>query len=559
MSEKIIQQISTKYHEISKNSAKFINSYLTKKRKKQIISWYEKGGKTIIFFSFIGIIVIIIASQFISIKKPTSINQQNTSPTTVSNAIIPLNQAEYAGFSIDLSDSDFQTKVLEHTDSIKKVEVANQSVKMTIASSKIPDNQSPIQTGFNPTAPQILPKIGDNRIYEVKGKKVVLIPQIQDDKTTYTLALVSKSTDGNDTYQTKFNLFGESNKAYGFVDEVSIQNLHKDIITKDTESLDKAISILQNTNSITPKEVFVDTATNDVVKKLIDTKKYTQSSKLKYKVGLLDGYTLTDSPDINQFSVQNDAKSKLEVIKKEGQIPANIKNLKQNAGSPFYRSSSLSTISDGNLIIPIYSNKGDYRTVNLYQNNTQNIIQATYYINLNQGVDTIKTQIIELDTMLATISDNSSKELPKCDTLRGQEMPFGSPLCGKLLEYTKINKQFSPDHKALDIVPNEEYAKLNDTYKKTKKEVFYAPCDGKETVTQDPTTKANIITIKCTNDAFVVQFWHDSESFWNFDGQVKAGDVIGVMGGTGSTDGRHIHYIIEKNGERVDPLELIKS
>jgi Peptidase family M23 len=161
--------------------------------------------------------------------------------------------------------------------------------------------------------------------------------------------------------------------------------------------------------------------------------------------------------------------------------------------------------------------------------------------------------------MLATIGDNSSKELAKCDRLRGQEMPFGSPLCGKQLDYTKINRGFSTDHKAIDIVPNEEYTKQNETYKKTKKEVFYSPCDGTESVSQDKTTKANIITIKCKNDAFVIQFWHDSESFWNFDGQVKAGDVIGVMGDTGSADGRHIHYVIEKNGERVDPLELIKS
>lgn len=559
MPENISTQITKKFTELKSLIVKEMNKYITKKRKKEITTWFENGGKTTIFFGILVLILVILASQFISFKKLQQTNQLVSNQSNTINQSIPLNQSEYGGYKADTTDTDFKVTVLEHSETIKKVDIVNDSVKMTITSTKIPDKIQPIQTGFTHENGQLITPNDQTRLYEVKGRKVSLIPQVLYEKTIFVLVNILKNPDGKDIYTSKFNLFGTERKEYGYLDEVTITNLYKDITQKDTESLDKALSILNNTESITSKEFFVDTTISDDVKKLIDTKKYTESSKLKYKVSLYDGYTLKDSQDINQFSIQKDDTSKLEITKKESQIPDTIKNLKQIGGTNMYRSSSLSTIIDKSLIIPIYSIKGDYRTINLYSNNTQNIILAKYTISLNQSVDNIKGKIKELDTILATIGDNSSKELAKCDKLRGQEMPFGSPLCGKQLGYTKINREFSTDHKALDIVPNEEYSKQNETYKKSKKEVFYSPCDGTEVVSQDKTTKANIITLKCKNDAFVIQFWHDSESFWDYDGQVKAGDVIGVVGDTGSADGRHIHYIIEKNGERVDPLELIKS
>lgn len=558
MSKNIQTQVAKKYNNVKTFALKEMKKHVTKKRKKQITAWFENGGKTTIFFGILLLIVIILLSQFISFKKPQNINQQKTNQSTNTNDSIPLYQAEYAGYMLDTSDTNFKVTILDHTDTIKRIEIANDSVKMTITSTKIPDTQSPIQTGFNPQNSQITTPKDQNRIYEVKGKKILFVPQTIDGKITFSLVNMVKTGD-KETYSSSFNLFEENGKEYKYTDEITIQNLHKDITQKDTDSLDKVISILQNTQSVTAKEFFVDTASTDDIKKLVDSKSYAQSSALKYKIPLFDRYNLKDSPDITQLNVTKDDSASIEILKKDAQIPDSAKNLKQIGTTNMYRSSSLSFIQDKILSILIYSNKGDYRTVNLFPNNTQNILLARYKIKLNQSVDDIKGKIKELDTMIASISDNSSKELPKCDKLRGQEMPFGSPLCGKQLEYTKINREFNLDHKALDIVPNEEYVKQNETFKKTKKEVFYSPCDGTKSVGQDKVTKANIITIKCKNDAFVIQFWHDSESFWNFDGQVKAGDAIGVMGDTGSADGRHIHYVIEKNGERVDPLELIKS
>ncbi|MBC7471707.1 MAG: M23 family metallopeptidase [candidate division SR1 bacterium] len=559
MSKNATKQIKNKYNEIKTKVLTKVNQYLTKERKDKFTTWFENGGKTTIFFGVLIILLIILASQFISFKKPQTTNHNSAAQNTTKNESIPLNQAEYAGYKIDISDTDFKITVLEHTENIKKVEVSNESVKMTINSTKLLEKPQAIQTGFTPENGQIMVNSDQILLYELKGRKLGLKPQILNNVTSYTLVSISKNLDGKDIYNSKFNLFGEQNKEYGYFDEVVINNLHKDITQRDTESLEKAISILQNSESVTAKEIFVDTVTAEDVKKLQDTKKYSESNKLKYKLSIIDGYSLKDSNDINLFSLQKDDTSKVEITKKDAQIPDTAKNLKQIGSSSMYRSSSLSSINNRNLIIQIYSNKGDYKTINLYPNNTQNIVLVNYTISLNQSVDDIKTKIKELDTILSTISDNSSKEMAKCEKLRGQEMPFGSPLCGKQLDYTKINRGYSVDHKAIDIVPNEEYAKQNETYKKTNKEVFYSPCDGTETVSQDKVTKANIITIKCKNDAFIIQFWHDSESFWSYDNQIKAGDAIGVMGDTGSAAGKHIHYVIEKNGERLDPLELIKS
>jgi hypothetical protein len=390
MLENISTQITKKYTEVKSLAVKEMNKYLTKKRKKQITTWFENGGKTTVFFGIIALMLVIIVSQFISLRKPQSTNQPASNQTTTKNESIPLNQAEYAGFKLDTTDTDFKVTVLEHSETIKKVEVANESVKMTITSTKIPDKTQSIQTGFIPENGQIIPPNDQTRLYEVKGKKIGIIPQVLYEKTSYILVNISKSSDGKDIYSNKFNLFGEQSKEYGYFDEVQIYNLHKDITQKDTESLDKALSILQNTESITTKEFFVDTTTGDDVKKLVDTKKYTESSKLKYKVALFDGYNLKDSSDINQFSIQKDDTGRLDVTKKEAQIPDTTKNLMQIGGTNMYRSSSLSTINDKNLIVPIYSTKGDYRTINLYPNNTQNIILASYTINLNQPVDDIK-------------------------------------------------------------------------------------------------------------------------------------------------------------------------
>jgi len=67
----------------------------------------------------------------------------------------------------------------------------------------------------------------------------------------------------------------------------------------------------------------------------------------------------------------------------------------------------------------------------------------------------------------------------------------------------------------------------------------------------------NVIEIQYDELDFKVQYWHDQESFWKWSGEVKLGEIIGIMGETGNSEnGKHLHYIIEKAGVRQDSLQL---
>jgi hypothetical protein len=85
MPETISTQITKKYTELKSLAVKEMNKYVTKKRKKQITTWFENGGKTTIFFGIIALMLVILVSQFISFRKPQTTNQPNSNQTTSKN------------------------------------------------------------------------------------------------------------------------------------------------------------------------------------------------------------------------------------------------------------------------------------------------------------------------------------------------------------------------------------------------------------------------------------------------------------------------------------------
>ncbi len=57
---------------------------------------------------------------------------------------------------------------------------------------------------------------------------------------------------------------------------------------------------------------------------------------------------------------------------------------------------------------------------------------------------------------------------------------------------------------------------------------------------------------------FVSRYAHLSGFKIKEGDEVKKGDLIGLVGSTGRSTGPHLHYEIEKDGERIDPKKFIK-
>jgi len=57
---------------------------------------------------------------------------------------------------------------------------------------------------------------------------------------------------------------------------------------------------------------------------------------------------------------------------------------------------------------------------------------------------------------------------------------------------------------------------------------------------------------------FVSRYAHLSGFKIKEGDEVKKGDLIGLVGSTGRSTGPHLHYEIEKEGERIDPKKFIQ-
>lgn len=60
-----------------------------------------------------------------------------------------------------------------------------------------------------------------------------------------------------------------------------------------------------------------------------------------------------------------------------------------------------------------------------------------------------------------------------------------------------------------------------------------------------------------TVDGYDIMYAHLNSSLVEIDDSVEAGDVLGLVGMTGLSTGFHLHYIIQKDGEYIDPLTVV--
>jgi len=128
-----------------------------------------------------------------------------------------------------------------------------------------------------------------------------------------------------------------------------------------------------------------------------------------------------------------------------------------------------------------------------------------------------------------------------------------------------ITTYFSNEHKALDIASSygsKIYA-INDGIITIAKEgcvIGDLTCNGKA---------GNYITIKHNNSNYISSYMHLKSINVKVGDKVKKGQIIGYMGNTGnvipipnnkySTSGTHLHFVIEKEENKINPIVLYKK
>lgn len=84
----------------------------------------------------------------------------------------------------------------------------------------------------------------------------------------------------------------------------------------------------------------------------------------------------------------------------------------------------------------------------------------------------------------------------------------------------------------------------------------YATADGVVTYSGVEQTYGNVVEVS-TASGFTTRFAHLQRRLAQKGQKITRGDVIGRVGSTGRSTFSHLHYEIEHNGERVDPLRYV--
>lgn len=533
------------------------------------ISLFLEDWGRLIAAIFIVIVILIISIIVLLPKKkqivPSTIN--NTSGVKIDTSYNLSNDLSYAGFQSNYKDFGWQAKIVNMSEDRDEIEIYNNFAKINIATTiyEVTDEQ----TGYDSSLPEVaIEKTVPADFVFVKDKTFALSsPAIDSFNKTKTYKLLDKAfiqnTNGQVIIPFESSIFTPTDTEPNTASKTSISvSLAFDPSIKpeqDTETLEQVKKILASTDRISRKTIFIDKMDSEKIADLFKNNqhKFQQSQTLKYRLYIPDGYSLNDDPKLDQIFVSNGA-STMSILKRSDKgenYKTRLPNLIE-VSTIASRPVNIVDVIDGKYTTFLYSKDGKNTTFNPSTSSADNLL-VSYNFSADQSLDNIKKTTKDFDLIISSITDNKPTS-KTCTNLKKQSIPFKSPFCGNALEWTQVNQEFKPEHQAVDLVPNAEYYK-NDANGKEGKEYFYATCDGEFKTWQDRDTKANVSQIQCKEQQFVVQYWHDRQSFWSFSGKVNAGDIVGEMGETGESEGKHLHYIIIQNGNKIDPIQLIKN
>lgn len=69
----------------------------------------------------------------------------------------------------------------------------------------------------------------------------------------------------------------------------------------------------------------------------------------------------------------------------------------------------------------------------------------------------------------------------------------------------------------------------------------------------------NFVNIKVSKDTIMAYYHMRDLSTLQVGDEVKTGDIIGIVGKTGTASGKHLHWGIKKNGQWIDPAPYLDS
>jgi murein DD-endopeptidase MepM/ murein hydrolase activator NlpD len=87
---------------------------------------------------------------------------------------------------------------------------------------------------------------------------------------------------------------------------------------------------------------------------------------------------------------------------------------------------------------------------------------------------------------------------------------------------------------------------------------IFAPAAGKVVFAGPLTVRGNATLIDHGWGVYS-GFWHQSQILVNVGETVQAGQVIGLVGGTGRVTGAHLHWEVWVNGVQVNPLDWLSQ
>lgn len=107
----------------------------------------------------------------------------------------------------------------------------------------------------------------------------------------------------------------------------------------------------------------------------------------------------------------------------------------------------------------------------------------------------------------------------------------------------------SKNHAGVDIKRNTSKAKTN----------ILAVKAGVVSANYYNSIRGNVVVIR-HNDTYETLYQHmAAKSPLKVGSKVKAGDIIGLMGSTGTSSGTHLHFELHENGKPIDPQPYLQN